>query len=456
MLLTTTKSKNAIVAIFLLLIITAVASYLILENYKTNNKWVNHTYEVIQKFENLQANFNAAESEARAYIISADTLHSSNYRHRSSVTRQLIEEARQLTIDNPVQQTNGILLQKYAEEKLANLEYKMNHRQIHGLDQFLLTSTRSGSQLMHKAESLIINMVSEEKHLLAIRNKKVTNSRNIATLLIITGSIINFVIVIWLIAKTNKAFENRQLARAKLVKSYRHIVGLNRQKNYLLGMAAHDLRNPVANITQICELMFPEIKNKISKEDFEFLKNIQVSSMYVSSLLNDLLDVAKIESGKLILNYSIVQVHPYITNICKLNRLSADKKHIRLILDYTTSELLSIEIDAVKIEQVINNLISNAVKFSPVNSNVYINVSQQQNRLYVSVKDEGPGIPSNEQHKLFKAFQKTSVTATGGEKSTGLGLMISANIVKEHGGTLLVNSEPGKGSEFYFLLPVQP
>ena len=220
-------------------------------------------------------------------------------------------------------------------------------------------------------------------------------------------------------------------------------------------MAAHDLRSPIANISQICELMFPELENKMNKEDFEFLKNIEVSSKYVYNLLNDLLDVAQIESGKMTLKKSSIQVYPFIQNIWKQNSLPAGRKNISLVLEYRADESFSIPIDAIKIEQVINNLLSNAIKFSFSKSKIVFGVAIQDNRLRISVKDEGPGIPLNEQHKLFKAFQKTSVQATAGEKSTGLGLMISSNIVTAHGGKMALESEPGKGSVFFFELPMK-
>lgn len=242
-----------------------------------------------------------------------------------------------------------------------------------------------------------------------------------------------------------------QLAEMKRLNS--ELVEVNKQKDYLLGMASHDLRNPVAAISQICDLIFPEIESSISEQNFEMLQYIKKSSDYMLLLLSDLLDVAKIQSGKLIIQPKAININDYAENICKLNQFIADRKNIRieLLKDFQEHTIL---FDGVRIEQVINNLISNAIKFSPPGSRILLSFVANAEVLKVSVKDDGPGIPKQEQEKLFKAFQRLSVQPTGGEKSTGLGLAISHSIIKQHNGSLGVNSEPGSGTEFFFSIPL--
>lgn len=228
---------------------------------------------------------------------------------------------------------------------------------------------------------------------------------------------------------------------------------LNQQKNYFLGMAAHDLRNPVAIITQLSELILIDLQQILNADQLKLIQNIQKSSEYMLRLLEDLLDVSKIESGKLALNIQSTPISHFLNSILELNKMIAAKKNIQLHLN-TAIQSQFLFIDKIKMEQVINNLVSNAIKFSKPNTNIYIKAIEQNHQLTISVKDEGPGIPKEEQSKLFKAFQTTSVQSTAGEKSTGLGLMISDKIIKAHGGSMHVESTPGKGSEFSFTLPI--
>lgn len=252
---------------------------------------------------------------------------------------------------------------------------------------------------------------------------------------------------LWLTREQQK----NQLAELKRLNT--ELTAVNKQKDYLLGMASHDLRNPVAAISQICDLIFPEIEADVSPQNFEMLQYIKKSSDYMLTLLSDLLDVAKIQSGKLVIHPKRININDYAENICKLNQFIAGRKNIQIELekDFKQAEVF---FDGVRIEQVVNNLISNAIKFSPADSRIVLRFYADASLLRVSVKDEGPGIPEQEQAKLFQAFQRLSVQPTGGEKSTGLGLAISYSIVKQHNGELQVNSAPGKGSEFYFSIPV--
>jgi signal transduction histidine kinase len=132
----------------------------------------------------------------------------------------------------------------------------------------------------------------------------------------------------------------------------------------------------------------------------------------------------------------------------------AAKKHIHLTFDAPDSLDLTLEADGPKLEQVLNNLIGNALKFSPPGAGVEVRLVRDGDRAVVSVRDQGPGIPAAEVGKLFRFFQKTSVRSTGGERSSGLGLAIARKIVEGHGGAIWVETEAGRGSTFSFALPL--
>ena len=131
----------------------------------------------------------------------------------------------------------------------------------------------------------------------------------------------------------------------------------------------------------------------------------------------------------------------------------AQRKNIRLHATY--SEIPQVQFDEKRINQVVDNLISNAIKFSPLGTDIYISMGQEGDMAKVSVRDQGPGISVEDQARLFGEFQKLSARPTGDESSTGLGLSIVKKIIEEHKGSILVESKAGEGSTFIFKLPLE-
>ena len=175
----TLKNKLAVITILLLIALTAITSYLIVRRYDDNNKWVKHTHEVIEALQEMEVNFNAAEFEAREYIISANMPHHERYRHRTKKVYELIDDINRLTKDNAVQQANAIRLLNRVNDRIADLDYKVAYRRTKRLDTLLISSTMSGSDYMRRAEDAILNMKLEEVRLLALRSERVARSRRL-------------------------------------------------------------------------------------------------------------------------------------------------------------------------------------------------------------------------------------------------------------------------------------
>jgi signal transduction histidine kinase len=228
---------------------------------------------------------------------------------------------------------------------------------------------------------------------------------------------------------------------------------LNELKNQFLGMAAHDLRNPLAAIQAYSEFLIEETGPELSDEHQEFLNVIHESSYFMVQLVNELLDVSTIESGQLRLNRSYTDLVALVRRSVELNNTLAHKKDITLTLE-VAGDFPTVAIDGSKMVQVVNNLISNAIKYSYPDSNVLIRLRRDDGRATLLVADEGQGIPEDETDKLFQYFGRTSVQTTAGERSTGLGLAIARNIVVGHGGEIWAESEVGEGSTFYVSLPL--
>lgn len=237
-----------------------------------------------------------------------------------------------------------------------------------------------------------------------------------------------------------------------LFKKNQHLTELNKQKNHLLGFAAHDLRNPLGVINSYSEIL-TQVADSL---DFDKLKHIlnliHSSSKFTLQLLNDILDYSKIESGTLDLKRIKISYMRFLKQNINQNEILAVQKEISLKLEAPNDDLI-FEFDPRRIEQVFNNLISNAVKFSFPKNDIIISVKDAGDYVETSVRDHGQGIPENDLVHLFEPFSQASVKSTNNEKSTGLGLAIVKKIIDVHKGQISVKSKVGEGSTFTFLLP---
>jgi len=225
---------------------------------------------------------------------------------------------------------------------------------------------------------------------------------------------------------------------------------LNEQKNEFLGIAAHDLRSPIGVIQGFSEIL----EEKIDGKQKDYTKIITKVSSDMLTLLNDFLDISKIESGKLDLKKNEIDFIPFIMQNIRMNRLLSQNKGIKINVDVEIHSQI-ISMDSGKIDQVLNNLISNAIKYSYKNTTISIKVFKDKNQIVTQVIDQGQGIPKDEIKGIFHPFKKSSIAPTGGESSHGLGLAIVKKIIEGHNGTIGVTSTLGKGSTFYFTLPAE-
>ena len=248
---------------------------------------------------------------------------------------------------------------------------------------------------------------------------------------------------------TNKKLTemHKELARKNM-----QLQKLNEDKNKFLSMAAHDIRNPVGLILSYSQLILEDFNEGLSDDVKEFVTIIRRSADFVLKLLTDLLNVAVIEAGgELEIHRDENDLVDVIKTSIVYNKIAAEKKSMKINFISDLTELKA-NIDKVKIEQVMHNLISNAIKYSFPNTEINVYLKKNNQFAEVCVEDHGQGIPENEIGLLFKPFSKTSAKTTGGETSTGLGLNIVKKIIDGHGGKVWAESEVGKGSKFYFTL----
>ncbi len=233
---------------------------------------------------------------------------------------------------------------------------------------------------------------------------------------------------------------------------YQQLLDLNELKNKFLGIAAHDLRSPISAINGWLDLIINGHLGELNEKQRDSLKGIRQWCEQMLRLTEDLLDVSAIESGQIHLNVKEVPLRPYLRESVAFNQNLANAKQIRLDLDISDCPETGL-FDPDRVHQILNNLISNAIKYSPEKATVLIRAEAEDAFVRISIQDHGEGILADELERVFGYFQKGSAKPTGGESSTGLGLAICKRLVEAHGGRIWVASEEGEGSIFYFTLP---
>lgn len=232
--------------------------------------------------------------------------------------------------------------------------------------------------------------------------------------------------------------------------AYLKVLELNKEKNEFLGIAAHDLKNPLAAIKGFGNILMEE--SEISRDEIEQFAQIIVSSSdRMFSIVSSLLDINKIEEGKIIVKYNEFEVHKSLLEIIESNKNAAKNKDIEIITDLENITAVN---DKEIFAQIIDNILSNAIKFSPVEKKIFVKLNRLDNNFRISVKDEGPGFTEEDKVKLFAKFVKLSARPTGGENSTGLGLSIVKKLTELIGAEIRVDSIYGQGAEFIITFPI--
>lgn len=248
---------------------------------------------------------------------------------------------------------------------------------------------------------------------------------------------------------------NNELAnlQRELAKKNAELARLNELKSQFLAMAAHDLNHPIGVIMMYGEFLLEEAGSQLSPEHLEFLRIIVDSSRTMQNILNDFLDIAKIEAGRLELQKIPTDLETLIRQSINLNQWHASKKGIRIDFD-VQGPRLHVFVDPPKMEQVLANLLSNAVKFSPEGTVIRVKLQIDGRQAVFSVADQGVGIPQDKLHQLFQPFERIRPKGSSQEKGSGLGLAIVKKIVEAHGGKVWVETREGQGSTFFVALPL--
>jgi signal transduction histidine kinase len=241
----------------------------------------------------------------------------------------------------------------------------------------------------------------------------------------------------------------------ELGRLYRQLEAANRHKSEFLANMSHELRTPLNAIIGFSEVLLERMFGELNAKQAEYLEDIMVSGRHLLSLINDILDLSKIEAGRMELELTSFDLRAALDNALTLVRERAVRHRIalRMAVDPRLGQIVA---DERKVKQILLNLLSNALKFTPEGGQVTLGAELADGRVEISVSDTGIGIAAEDQEAIFEEFRQVGGDYARKREGTGLGLALARKFVELHGGRIWVQSELGRGSAFTCALPLRP
>lgn len=244
--------------------------------------------------------------------------------------------------------------------------------------------------------------------------------------------------------------EQVQKQKDEILQKNEELLNLNNEKNNLIGIVAHDLKSPLNQMKGLLSII-KITSTTLDEETLQYVNLMESSTQRLTDMIGKILDVEAIDSKQMNLTIEKLNLSEILNSLVARFDVSAKQKNI--ILHPAIPANVFVSADRLYTEQVFENLISNAIKFSPSNKNVFVNLTEKHGKAIGEIKDEGPGMTEDDKKKLFGKYQKLSARPTGNEISTGLGLSIVKKFVDAMSGEIWVESEAGKGASFFVKLP---
>jgi PAS domain S-box-containing protein len=256
------------------------------------------------------------------------------------------------------------------------------------------------------------------------------------------------------ILKTGLDITAHRRSEEKLIQAKLEAEKANSAKSEFLANVSHELRTPLNSIIGFSDILLEKVFGELNEKQFRYVNNISTSGKNLLSLINDILDLSKVEAGKMELHYSEFSVNSIFEEVKTVFSPLIQVKSLEVTFNVESGSTM-LEADRGRLIQILYNLVSNAIKFTPNGGKVSIYYKESGNRALISVIDTGIGISAEDQVKLFQPFTQLDASSTKQYCGTGLGLALVKKIVNLHQGDIWVESDPGKGSNFTFSLPLR-
>ncbi len=439
-----------------LLAVTSVMSVRAIGELEGSIRWVAHTHEVLRTTAELHASLADAEAYSRGYVLSD---HDTWYKRQAEAAQARMSELRvqidELTRDNPEQAARARQLAEAIDQRFEFVREGVSLYERGELTpEVILSRIQQSRDLSERTRALIASIGQAEGHLLDSRwnqaNRMMRESRSI-TVIANSLALISGLIGLFLMRRSQRAWRMQQVAQLEAERERR----ANDEKSAFLANMSHEIRTPMNAIIGFSQLLADTIKGARERE---FVASIVASARSLLTLVNDVLDLSRVEAGRLTLFLAPTEPRVLVDEVAGMFTHMASEKALSLSVTVAANVPRALELDAQRMRQVLTNLIGNAIKYTDrggvrvrVNAEPEINAPGRA-RLIVEVEDSGKGIAHDQQATIFEPFVQASAGALARDGS-GLGLSIVRRLVLLMGGTIDVDSELGRGSVFRLALP---
>jgi signal transduction histidine kinase len=453
------------------------------QSYRSTGALIRHadqvarSYQMVGTLDDVLIQMLECESAARGYVLTGEESVLIPYYDSIRRVGETVGRLESQAAESPLDPALVARLKTLVAEKLAFHEEKIQARRTQGHEAASrLFLTGKGVRIMDSLREVVARMTQAETSLLQQRYANARADATASLRALLVGTLLGFSILLLvyysldrqmarrkrseeLIHKFNDELESSIAARtAELTASNRElelrnleIERANRLKSEFLARMSHELRTPMNAIVGFSDLLAEETDRPLTPTHRRFVGHIREGARHLLTLINDVLDLSKIEAGRVELSpvefrasEAVSEVLSVVMPLAEVKRLDIRSKVEMEVLVYA---------DRTRFKQVLYNLLSNAVKFTPESGSVWIEAGREGDLWSFTVGDTGVGIPPEEHVAIFEEFHQVGTTTRGVKEGTGLGLAITRRLVELHGGGIRVESEPGKGSRFTFTLP---
>lgn len=494
-----TRLRNLAAAFAPAVIVLAfgVLAYSSAKREDTSADWVARTHDVIERTQDVLARMIDAETGERGFIITGDSAYLEPYHGAAADVRRELALVRQLTRDNPVERARLDSAAPLLDRRLAVLDERIAIRARAGFDsaRAAVVGQGGGKALMDSVRRVIAAVDADETALLAARDADRASHSQAILWIIAIGTVVAAAVALLVnvlftryagrqarlatqldarardLEVANEQLQDQtaelevqsteleaandelQVANEHLEERTREAETANRSKAEFLAKMSHELRTPLNAIVGYAELLELGVRGPVTWEQINDLKRINRSSKHLLSLINDILNFAKIEAGRVQVRAEDVSVRDTLANIVPLVAPQMQRKGLEFVVTDGDPALI-IRADHEKLDQIILNLLSNAIKFTKAGGRVVIDHDADDASVQIHVRDTGRGIPPEHIESVFDPFVQVGLPRSqeSGE-GIGLGLAISRELARAMNGDLTVTSTAGEGSTFTLRMP---